>query len=81
VLAAFARLRLRQVPEGVEPEIWVNVDLAVSMRRSDDRTLIDFVAPARPATGMSLAEAPRRIEVVETPDQIIEIMRAGWTTH
>jgi hypothetical protein len=72
-MTSFMKLTARQTLEGESADLWVNLDLAVSMRRSGDRTLIDFTAP-RVSFGQSPAGfdvAPRRIEVVETPEEIL----------
>lgn len=71
-------LTLHNPQEGVEPEIWVNLDLAVSMQASGDRTRIQFTAPRRPVTSIGSSSqptfdtAPRYIEVVEPPAEILK---------
>jgi hypothetical protein len=80
-MAVFTKLTPRTSGEGGAAEIWVNLDLAVSLTRVGDRTLIDFTAPRHTFVPVAVSgdTAPRRIEVVETPEQVIEIQRTGWT--
>lgn len=79
-MAQLVKLTSRHPQEGFDAAIWVNLDLVVSLTRAgDDRTIIDFTAP-RWSIGVMLSNpgfdtAPRRIEVVETPDEIASMVR------
>ncbi len=71
---AFIKLTLMHHDENEDPEVFVNLDLAVCLKRSGTGTIIEFDAPPFSLMPTLLSDMPprRQIEVTESPEAILE---------